>query len=70
MRDESPAMEATTLGALTVEEFCETYKMGRSKFYGELRAGRLSAKKNGKNTIVLKSEAQRWEQSLPDYVPQ
>ena len=70
MRDETMTTDAAPLGALTVEEFCETYKMGRSKFYGELRAGRLMAKKNGKNTIVLKSEAQRWERSLPDFVPQ
>ena len=69
MLDETTVAEVAPLGALTVEEFCQTYKMGRSKFYGELRAGRLNAKKNGKNTIVLKSEAQRWERSLPDFVP-
>jgi hypothetical protein len=26
-------------GALTVNEFCETYRVGRNLFYNELKAG-------------------------------
>ena len=52
-------------GALTVSEFCETYNVGRTFFYQEINSGRLSARKAGTKTLVLKSEADRWARSLP-----
>jgi len=70
MRSEDMASVNEPMGALTVNEFCKTYRIGRNTFYNELKTGRLSAKKAGKKTLVLKSEAQRWERSLPDFVPQ
>lgn len=54
-----------TGGALTVAEFCETYGVGRSLFYEELKAGRIEARKAGKRTLILRDEAERWARSLP-----
>jgi len=55
-------------GALTVTEFCETYRVGRTFFYEELNAGKLSAIKAGAKTLILKSEAARWAHSLPKLI--
>ena len=52
-------------GALTVSEFCETYSIGRTFLYEQLKAGRLSAVKAGKKTLILRDEAERWARSLP-----
>jgi hypothetical protein len=64
MRDDS-AVPNEPIGAFTVAEFCQTYRVGRNTFYGELKAERLSARKVGKKTLVLKAEAERWAQALP-----
>lgn len=50
--------------AYTLGEFCELYRTGRSFTYGEIRAGRLKAVKAGSKTLILKADAQAWEQSL------
>lgn len=52
-------------GALTVSEFCATFNVGRTFLYAEIKAGRLSARKAGTKTLILKSEAARWARSLP-----
>ena len=52
-------------GALTVSEFCETFGIGRTFFYAELKAGKLSACKAGTKTLILRSEAERWAHALP-----
>jgi hypothetical protein len=52
-------------GALSVNGFCATYSVGRSLFYEELKAGRIVVRKLGKKTLILKSDAERWAQSLP-----
>ena len=54
-----------TGGALTVAEFCDTYSVGRSLFYEELKAGRIEACKAGKRTLILKDKAERWVKALP-----
>jgi hypothetical protein len=33
--------------------------------YDELKAGRIEARKAGKRTLILKSEAERWAHALP-----
>lgn len=58
-------MRGEPVGALTVNEFCETYRIGRNTFYNELKAGRLEARKAGKKTLILKAEAERWANALP-----
>lgn len=50
---------------LTLTEFCKRTKMGRTKAYEEIRAGRLIARKCGKRTIVTADEERRYLDSLP-----
>ncbi len=51
--------------AYTVDEFCETFGVSRSLTYSELRAGRLTARKVGRRTLILKLDADAWLSSLP-----
>ena len=39
--------EDSELGAMSVKEFCEKYRIGTTKFYEEVKAGRLRAVKCG-----------------------
>jgi hypothetical protein len=41
----------------------------RRKVYEAINAGSLKARKNGKRTVVLASDAVEWLQSLPLYQP-
>jgi len=51
--------------ALSVEEFCELYGVGMTHAYSERNAGRLTMRKTGKRTLILRSDAERWANSLP-----
>jgi len=51
--------------ALSVAEFCRICSIGRSTFYLEVKAGRISIRKVGKRTLIPASEAERWLGSLP-----
>jgi excisionase family DNA binding protein len=51
--------------AFSVTEFCQTYRVGRDRFYGEVRKGRLRAIKLGKRTLILKTDAESWASALP-----
>jgi len=51
--------------AFCVREFCTRYGICRDTFYSEVKRGRLRALKLGKKTVVLKRDAETWEQSLP-----
>jgi excisionase family DNA binding protein len=52
---------------LEVDEFCSTYKVGRSKTYRLIAAGELAAKKLGTKTVIEVDEAERWLASLPAF---
>ena len=52
-------------GALTIAEFCAEHRVGRTFTYAEIKAGRLSARKAGAKTLILRAEAERWAHSLP-----
>lgn len=52
-------------GALSVNEFCFWAGIGRTAAYAEMKTGKLGAKKFGRRTIIIKSEAERWLASLP-----
>jgi excisionase family DNA binding protein len=56
--------EETELGAMTVKEFCRKYRIGMTKFYEEVKAGRLRAVKCGTRTLVLNRDSIAWEQTL------
>jgi hypothetical protein len=56
---------AVTGGAMSVDQTCEYTGMGKTKFYAEVKAGRLEVRKNGSKSVVFRSEAERWLRSLP-----
>jgi excisionase family DNA binding protein len=56
--------EDTDLGAMTVKEFCARYRIGTTKFYEEVKSGRLRAVKCGTRTLVLNRDGRAWEHTL------
>ncbi|HEX3663799.1 MAG TPA: hypothetical protein VHU23_01000 [Rhizomicrobium sp.] len=52
--------------AYTIPEFVVTAKVCKSKIYEDIAAGRLKAKKNGRRTVILRLEAERYLKDLPD----
>ena len=52
--------------AFTVDEFCNAYRICKATFYVQLKAGRIAARKAGKKTLILKAEAERWANALPE----
>ena len=51
--------------ALSIAEFCQRYGVGLTKAYNEINAGRLLARKSGRRTLILSTDAQRWATHLP-----
>ena len=44
--------------AFDVKIFCRRYSVGRTTAYGEMKAGRLRARKVGKRTIITEDDAE------------
>jgi excisionase family DNA binding protein len=61
--------EDAELGAMTVKEFCRRYRIGTTKFYEEIKAGRLRAVKCGARTLVLNRDSRAWEHTLSAISP-
>jgi hypothetical protein len=57
--------EDSELGATSVKEFCKKYHIGPTKFYEEVKAGRLRVVKCGTRTLVLNRDSRAWEDALP-----
>lgn len=53
---------------LSPKEFCERHNCSLSHFYNLLAAGKLTALKDGKKTIISAEEAARYQASLPPMV--
>ena len=53
---------------LTLEEFCKEKNIGRTKAYELINSGALRAKKIGRKTVIPRSSANEWQESLPDYL--
>ena len=51
---------------MSIRVFCETYGVGRTKVYAEIKAGRLRVKKAGRRTIIGDEAAEEWWRSLPE----
>jgi len=51
--------------AFTIRSFCQAYGVGRSFTYSEMAAGKLSYRKAGKKTLIMRADAQRWADNLP-----
>lgn len=62
MQQESAQFAGATF---SVNDFCLWAGIGRTAFYAELKSGRLAAKKLGRRTIIVRSEAERWLAALP-----
>ena len=52
--------------ALTLKDFCDSYRLCREKTYQEIRAGRLRAVKVGRKTLILRADAEVWAAALPE----
>ncbi len=62
----SPADQpAATGGAMSVDEFCRYGCVGKTKLYSEAKAGRITLRKIGAKTVVLREEGDAWLRSLP-----
>jgi hypothetical protein len=59
-----------TASAMRPKAFMKRFGIGETKFYDELKSGRLVAKKAGGVLLVTEAAAQAWLNSLPDYRPQ
>lgn len=62
--EKSDASAKKGLAASHVEIFCRKYKIGRTTFYSEVKAGRLRIKKLGRKTIVTPDDEAAWLESL------
>jgi excisionase family DNA binding protein len=51
--------------AFSVREFCARYGICKQTFYDEIHRGRITAKKLGKKTVILRTDADAWAKSLP-----
>ena len=54
---------------LSVAEFCGLYSVGMTKVYSEIKTGRLAARKSGRRTLILATDAQLWAANLPPIAP-
>jgi hypothetical protein len=51
--------------AMSINQFCQRYDLGKTKTYEEINSGRLRARKAGKRTIITEDDAEDWLQHLP-----
>ena len=51
--------------AMSVRGFCESVGIGRTRFYQEVKTGRLRVRKVGRRTIVTSDDADEWLSNLP-----
>lgn len=56
----------TEKAAYSVNEFLISFGIGRTKFYQEVEAGRLRILKCGKRTLIRRSDAENWLNSLEE----
>jgi excisionase family DNA binding protein len=64
MADFVPGKTADSI-ALPIEEACKLSSLGRTKFYELLKSKKITARKVGRRTIVLRSEFEKELESLP-----
>jgi excisionase family DNA binding protein len=51
--------------AYTILEACAASGVGRTKIYEAIAGGHLTARKNGKRTLILEADLRRWIEGLP-----
>ena len=50
---------------MSIEDLVAASGLGRTSIYAQIREGRLVARKCGKRTIILSSDAEAWLKNLP-----
>lgn len=50
---------------MTVADFCDRYRIGKTSLYREAAAGRLKLRKFGSATRIAREDADAWASSLP-----
>lgn len=50
---------------MTVADFLRRYSIGRTTFYREVAAGRITLRKLGIASRIARADAERWADSLP-----
>ena len=53
------------LDAYSLVNFASRHGISRSKLYGEIKAGQLTARKIGDRTIILAEDGKAWREKLP-----
>lgn len=56
-------------GPLSIRDVCTCMGLSRTMIAGEIKAGRLPARKAGRRTLAMRSELTRWLLSLPKIRP-
>lgn len=50
---------------MTVADFCERYRVGKTSLYREAAAGRIKLRKFGTATRIAREDAEAWVAGLP-----
>ncbi len=50
---------------MTVADFCDRYRIGKTSLYREAAAGRIKLRKFGAATRIAREDADAWAASLP-----
>ena len=53
----------------SLEDFAKRHSIGLSTVYGEIRSGRLPARKIGRRTVIAMDDAKTWIDQLPRVQP-
>ena len=66
VRDRAQTQQIATSDRVadTVDEFCQAVRIGRTLFYGEVKAGRINIRKAGRKTLVPRTEREAWLRRL------
>jgi excisionase family DNA binding protein len=51
--------------AMTIDQFCRSYSVGKTKAYSEIQGGKLKIRKLGSKTLIARDDAEAWLNSLP-----
>ena len=62
---EGPRQHRARQRAMSLAQFCQSYGVGRTTAYAEIKQGRLRARKCGKRTIITEDDGDDWLKSLP-----
>lgn len=46
--------------ARSVQEFCDAFRIGKTRFYNEVKSGDLAIIKIGRKTLITKESEEKW----------